>query len=607
MDRADAATDGHVDEARDLLAAATRAARAHDRADLAERVGEAARRLAEPRTRVAVVGEYKQGKSSLVNLLLEQPVVSVDDDASTAVPTLIRFGERAAAAVVTRRSEDSDDAERREVPVDRLAEHSSEGGDPARRASIEVSVPRDLLASGIELVDMPGVGGLASPTAAGTVAGVAASDAVLFVSDASQELTAPELEFLRAVGKLGPDVVLVLTKVDLYPEWRRILELDEGHLRAAAIAAQAVPVSGALRARALESSDAGVDAESGYPALVARLGAMVAGARDRSIRAAARSAVAVSEQLRGPLQAERSALADPGAARALRDRLDGARREAEALQDDASGWQRLLADGVADLASDAEHDFQARCRTVVKEAEAAIADGSADAWEPFEAWLYHRVTAEVVASFLALASRANELGAAVAERFGASAPENLPVESEEQVRAGLEELQATVARLDTETLAGHATVAVQNGLDGGMLLGSFAGLAGIVMIPISIGFGLLLGWKAVSGRRKAELEARRQEARNAVARYVEEVTFRVGKESRDTVRRIERALRDAFVERADEARRSADEAWAAAERAAGAGEADRASRLPAVEAGLAELDAIRARGVALLDALPETP
>jgi hypothetical protein len=607
VDRAEAATDGRVDEAGDLLAAATSAARAHDRADLAERLDEAGRRLAEPRTRVAVVGEYKQGKSSLVNLLLEQPVVPVDDDAATAVPTLIRFGDRAAAAVVTRRSEDSDDAERRPVPLERLAEHASEGGDPGRRSSIEVSVPRDLLASGIELVDMPGVGGLASPTAAGTVAGVAASDAVLFVSDASQELTAPELEFLRAVAELGPDVVLVLTKVDLYPEWRRIMELDVGHLRAASVEAEAVPVSGAVRERALESSDAGLDAESGYPDLVARLGAMVAGARDRSIRAAARSAVAVTEQLRGPLQAERSALADPGASRALRDRLEGARREAEALQDDASGWRRLLADGVADLASDAEHDFQARCRAVVKEAEAAIADGSADAWEPFEAWLYHRVTAEVVASFLTLASRANELGAAVAELFGASAPENLPVESAEQVRAGLEELQATVARLDTETLAGHATVAVQSGLDGGLMLGSFAGLAGIVMIPISIGFGLLLGWKAVSGRRKAELEARRQEARNAVARYVEEVTFRVGKESRDTVRRIERALRDAFVERADEARRSADEAWAAAERAAGAGEADRASRLPAVEAGLAELDAIRTRAVALLELPPETP
>ena len=38
-----------------------------------------------------VVGEFKQGKSSLVNAMLNAPVCPVDDDVATSVPTLVRY------------------------------------------------------------------------------------------------------------------------------------------------------------------------------------------------------------------------------------------------------------------------------------------------------------------------------------------------------------------------------------------------------------------------------------------------------------------------------------------------------------------------------------
>ena len=68
----------------------------------------------------------------------------------------------------------------------------------------------------------------------------------MFVSDASQELTAPELDFLKTASGLVPNVVSVLSKQTFYPEWRRILEIDRKHLEQAGVVAGIIPVSSTL-------------------------------------------------------------------------------------------------------------------------------------------------------------------------------------------------------------------------------------------------------------------------------------------------------------------------------------------------------------------------
>src|SRR5690606_4297166 len=57
------------------------------------------------------------------------------------------------------------------------------------------------------------------------------AEAVLFVTDASQELTAAEVEFLRRARQVCPTVACVLTKTDFYPAWRKVRDLNQGHLR----------------------------------------------------------------------------------------------------------------------------------------------------------------------------------------------------------------------------------------------------------------------------------------------------------------------------------------------------------------------------------------
>jgi hypothetical protein len=137
----------------DVVDRAIGVAEASNRRDLAQRLAHTRRRLLDPTVRVLVVGEFKQGKSLLVNALIDAPVCPVDDDIATAVPTEVSYSKTPIATLV-RGTGNAADAEttRVQVPIGKLASHVSEAGNPANRHGVlraEVGVPRQILAGGL--------------------------------------------------------------------------------------------------------------------------------------------------------------------------------------------------------------------------------------------------------------------------------------------------------------------------------------------------------------------------------------------------------------------------------------------------------------------------
>jgi ribosome biogenesis GTPase A len=88
-------------------------ARNLDRDDLADRLDEIRRRAARTDTVVCVVGEFKKGKSALINALLGNAVCPVDDDLATAAVTVVRYGETPSAIVHRREGRRADRTDRR--------------------------------------------------------------------------------------------------------------------------------------------------------------------------------------------------------------------------------------------------------------------------------------------------------------------------------------------------------------------------------------------------------------------------------------------------------------------------------------------------------------
>jgi hypothetical protein len=131
------------------------------------------------------------------------------------------------------------------------------------------------------------------------------------------------------------------------------------------------------------------------------------------------------------------------------------------------------------------------------------------------------------------------------------------------------------------------------------ILGSVVGLS--LFNPLSLGFGVVLGRKAIKDERERALARRRQEARQACRTYIDEVSFSVGKDARDGLRRLQRALRDTFTEQAEELQRSTGEALAAARKALSASQSERKSRLQHVDAEIAKIRGLAKRATQLAD------
>ena len=131
------------------------------------------------------------------------------------------------------------------------------------------------------------------------------------------------------------------------------------------------------------------------------------------------------------------------------------------------------------------------------------------------------------------------------------------------------------------------------------MLGTFVGFAS-VLNPLALGAAVFLGGKAVGDERKRIVTKRQNEAKAAVRRYVDDVTFQVSKDSRDRLRVVQRDLRDHFSGQADQLKRTLQEAVSAAERAVKATRAERESRVAEIAAELQALENVHKRASALL-------
>src|SRR4051794_5816620 len=75
-------------------------AEANERGDLAERLDKARVRISDPQIRVVIAGQLKQGKSQLLNSLLNVPVARVGDDETTVVATVVSYAEQVSARLI---------------------------------------------------------------------------------------------------------------------------------------------------------------------------------------------------------------------------------------------------------------------------------------------------------------------------------------------------------------------------------------------------------------------------------------------------------------------------------------------------------------------------
>ncbi|MGW5053024.1 dynamin family protein [Actinokineospora sp. NPDC004072] len=544
-----------------------------DRPDLAQRLRDRRAGLLGPARRVVVFGCQGQGKSQLVNALLGAPVCAVGDDATTAVPAVVKHADAPTAALLGA----ADAGGPVETATARANQHPDAVG-------AEIGLPRALLGAGLVLVDAPPVG---EPTGRRTelaMAALAEADCALLVSDATAALTPLELDLLGQVARLCPAVAVVLTKIDMVPRWRHVAELDRNRLADAGVPAPVVPVSSALRLAAARSGDRALNAESGFTALVECLrAAVLADPTAAAGRAAAATCAVVVDELLGPVRARAAAL--PPAV--SQDGVAAATRRAERVRRDAARMQTQLADDVADLTADVDYDLRDRTRRVLREVDDYFEQADPiKVWPEFAEWM--RATLTTVAETNAdwLLRRFEWIAGRLAAEVG-----DLPAVLD---AAGVTDLRTP--KVEPFTPVQKAFVGLRGSYSGLLMSGLATTLAGLPLInPISIGAGVAFGARSVFEERGARLKRRQAVAKTAAQRHVDDFFLAYGKQTRDAVRLIHRALRDRVEEVAGEVHAEAAESARRVKRAVDAAAARRAELIAGVRRDLTRLTALRGR------------
>ncbi len=211
-------------------------------------------KLAEDRFSIAVLGQFKRGKSSLLNAVIGRDLLPTGVLPLTSVITAVRFGARPRLVIYR---------QNHQFPVldsiSALAGYVTESANPGNRKGIEmvaIELPLPYLRRGLEFVDTPGIGSAIKANTETTYSFLPQCDAVLFVTSVDSPLSEAEIDLLRSIRRFVRKTFFILNKVDLLSnedDCRQVREFVSSRLRGEMNVSEIslIPVSAR---RALEAS-----------------------------------------------------------------------------------------------------------------------------------------------------------------------------------------------------------------------------------------------------------------------------------------------------------------------------------------------------------------
>jgi len=167
---------------------------------------------ANPLIDIAVLGQFKAGKSSFLNSLLGKAILPVGVIPVTTVITRIQYGEKERAIV------SFFDGTRSEVQIDQLGAYTSEAENPSNEKNVElvdIELPALKKYPGLRLVDTPGLGSIFKYHMAVSENWLPEVGAALLAISSDRPLSDNDLQLIRELTKYTPRIILLLTKVDL--------------------------------------------------------------------------------------------------------------------------------------------------------------------------------------------------------------------------------------------------------------------------------------------------------------------------------------------------------------------------------------------------------
>lgn len=184
-----------------LLKLAERLARCIDKGQLAnyeEELEKLSWRIDADEVIIAVLGQFKRGKSTLINYLIGDDILPTGVLPITSIVTKLRYGSVKRAILVL------ENGDKKDVLLSELISYISEQHNPENVKGVKevlIYYPSDFLKQGITLVDTPGVGSIYRHNTDAAYDYLKHADAAIFMISADTPVNDIEIGFLRHVKK----------------------------------------------------------------------------------------------------------------------------------------------------------------------------------------------------------------------------------------------------------------------------------------------------------------------------------------------------------------------------------------------------------------------
>jgi Dynamin family len=176
-------------------------------------------RLAHQRLQLAILGQFKRGKSTFVNALLGAPLLPAAVVPITAIATFIAWGAKPLVRIffIDQRVPEEFSAEGADQIRDFLFRFVAEEANPQNHlgvAKAELFYPAPILSGGTVLIDTPGVGSTLKHNTDAALRMIPECDAALFVVATDPPITEVELDYLDQLKSKVSRLFLIVNKMD---------------------------------------------------------------------------------------------------------------------------------------------------------------------------------------------------------------------------------------------------------------------------------------------------------------------------------------------------------------------------------------------------------
>jgi small GTP-binding protein len=180
----------------------------------AERARASAGRLRADLFNLAVVGQFKRGKTTLINALLGRDLLPAAVVPLTSVVTIIEYATDESVTIHFL------DGSTRSISAAELAEYVTERGNPSNERGVSAALvrsPAPLLSTGLRLIDTPGVGSVHIHNTETAYSFIPHVDAAVFLVTADPPVSQAELQFLKDLRHEVQRIFFVQNKADQVP------------------------------------------------------------------------------------------------------------------------------------------------------------------------------------------------------------------------------------------------------------------------------------------------------------------------------------------------------------------------------------------------------